>query len=83
MILRTIKCDLEGCNEVYTEKKENAGFPGWGHFFGGIINDFTGSDKFYLCPVCRKTVFKILLRGHRVINECYLVYCSFTEENKR
>jgi len=49
MILRTIYCSVHRCPRVYTEKKFNEGFPGWGHI-NGIYNDQTEEDIAHLCP---------------------------------
>lgn len=48
-ILRTIKCDTEGCEKKHTETEPGGGWPGWGHV-AGIMNDETGETTAYLCP---------------------------------
>ena len=44
-VRRTVCCDI--CDDMYTEKNPNDGFPGWGQF-NGITLD--GVDNPYLCP---------------------------------
>ena len=46
---RTIRCDVEGCGEEYTEKELNGGFPDWGHV-EGVMNDETVQVGASLCP---------------------------------
>lgn len=63
MILRTIKCNISGCNAVYTEAGFNAGFPGWGSI-SGICDPDTGADQAHLCPYHLNAVIKILNGVH-------------------
>lgn len=48
MILRTIYCSVDGCNESYSEIKYGEGFPGWG-LIQGYKTD-TGETDSHLCP---------------------------------
>jgi len=47
-VLRTIKCDVPGCEETYTEETPSAGWPGWGAING--VN-WNGADNPNLCPI--------------------------------
>jgi hypothetical protein len=55
-ILRTIKCNVEGCREIYTEQGPGAGFPGWG-VLQGRQNE-KGETECHLCPKHLDMVFK-------------------------
>jgi hypothetical protein len=49
MILRTVKCDVDGCNVEYSEQHFNQGFPGWGSISG--LQDENGHNRTaYICP---------------------------------
>lgn len=63
-ILRTIKCDVEGCDFQYTENIDGGGFPGWGHIKGlqFINKDGSIQDIAYICPVCLERL-KVFLNG--------------------
>lgn len=49
MILQTIKCSAKNCENEYTEKRFNEGFPGWGHI-QGVEDKETGENTAHLCP---------------------------------
>jgi len=59
-ILRTIKCNIEGCKEHYTEKSPAEGWPKWGAI-EGKQND-NGETTFHLCPTHLMTVFDFINR---------------------
>lgn len=61
MILKTIKCSVEGCLHTFTEAKPNMGFPSWGHVVG-IQNKETDEDQAHLCPD-HLTIVKSILNG--------------------
>jgi len=48
-ILRTIKCNLPGCQTEQVEGAPNAGWPGWGSL-SGLRDDETGETELHLCP---------------------------------
>jgi hypothetical protein len=49
MILRSVLCDVKGCDEQYTEQHFNQGFKGWGHIAG--LEDENGHNRVaYICP---------------------------------
>lgn len=61
MILRTIKCDTQGCTAQYTETTENKGFPGWAHMQGDFENKEKGLHGMaYLCPNCKLKHLELL-----------------------
>jgi len=62
MILRTIFCNREGCNNSMIEKAFNLGFPSWGHI-QGIMNPDTGEDVAHLCPECMLKIKEYLNNG--------------------
>lgn len=66
MILRTIKCDVNGCGASFQEEDENAGFQGWGHIKGVFEKDDNGNirDTAYLCPDCLKKAMVFLNEGN-------------------
>ena len=68
MKLQTIRCDVPRCEEVYTEEKENAGFPSWGHI-QGVVNTETGSEVFHLCPLCKFKILSIITSGKDVLDQ--------------
>lgn len=47
MELRTIKCDIEGCEEWHTEINFGDGHPRWGQLKGIALN---GIPDPHLCP---------------------------------
>lgn len=47
-IRRTIYCNVEGCDNSYTEKQPNDGFPQWG-VLQGKQNE-KGETDFHACP---------------------------------
>jgi hypothetical protein len=57
-ILRTIKCNVAGCKEIYTEQKPGTGFPGWG-VIQGKQNE-KGEMEFHLCPKHLNMVFRFV-----------------------
>lgn len=61
MELKTIMCDVEGCEKQETQVKFNTAFEGWGHV-AGMYNSDTGSDVAHLCPKHMGMV-KRLLKG--------------------
>lgn len=63
-VARTIKCDVDKCNEQCTEKVFGEGFPGWGELHGKIDTE-TGSTGFGLCPRHHNITFNFVqnLRG--------------------
>lgn len=69
MILRTVSCDVEGCNEHLTEIAEGQGFMGWGAIKGlkEEIKDDNGKviglkETAWLCP-SHKAHIKRFLNG--------------------
>lgn len=59
MILQTIHCSIKGCNNQYTESKDNGGFPGWGHIVG-LRDDQTNENTAHLCPEHLRKVGRLL-----------------------
>lgn len=63
-VLRTIKCNVDGCGNLSPEKEFGDGWPGWGELHGRV-DDATGSTGFGLCPKHLEMTFHFvsLLRG--------------------
>lgn len=59
MILKTIHCSVKGCDNQYTESKDNEGFPGWGHIVG-LRDDQTGENTAHLCSEHLQVVRRLL-----------------------
>lgn len=51
--LRTITCDIEGCDEQFTEPSPGAGWQGWGALHGIVLN---GIENPTFCPSCLEKV---------------------------
>lgn len=60
--LRTITCDIEGCENRHTEKQFGDGHPHWGQLKGINLN---GSNDPHLCPthLAQVAEFTDALRG--------------------
>ena len=64
MEIRTIKCDVKGCNEQMMEPKHGDGFKEWGSV-GGRANSETGEVAAHLCPKHLDTVFEFIETGDK------------------
>lgn len=62
MILKTIHCNVRNCNNEYTEKKNNEGFPGWGHIVG-LQDEETNETTAHLCPEHLQMIGRVLNNG--------------------
>lgn len=58
--VRTIKCDIPGCEAQHTEKTHGDGFPGWGELKGIALNGVANPS---LCPKHLAMVAEYIDRG--------------------
>ena len=62
MEIKTIYCNVVGCEESHTEKVFDMGHPEWGHIEGREDRE-TGETRAHLCPKHLALVFSIISGG--------------------